>query len=151
VLADLVTKRGGALARSPAEIAAADGAFVALVVEDDGPLPALARLPGREPPAYLLKQGLVGGPEGSEGCRPVDPAVVARALDAALADRVEWEVDPDFGFLVAAAVPGIEAPDDGLLMPRFLYARNGRVYEYAEHVPRVREERSELLALVAAP
>ena len=67
-----------------------------------------------------------------------------RALDAALAGQVEWEPDPDFGFELPMAFPGLE-PDERLtLVPRFLYARTDRVYEYAAMVPRA------LAALAAA-
>ena len=72
---------------------------------------------------------------------------VASVLDAAaLRIRVEWETDPDFGYEVAAAVPGIEPPEDGLLMPRLLYTRADRVYEHAAIVPRVRSEVAALIA-----
>jgi ATP-dependent phosphoenolpyruvate carboxykinase len=149
MLAELVRDRGGAVVASPGD--AADAPFLAVLVEDDGLLPALAKLPAGDPDTYLLKEGLVGGPEGRPGCRRVEPEIVARALDAALAGKVEWEQDPDFGYLVAAAIPGVEPPDDGLFLPRFLYARNGRVYEHAEMVPRVREERAALLPAGAGP
>jgi hypothetical protein len=70
----------------------------------------------------------------------IEERLVASVLDAALAGGVEWEVDPDFGYEVAASVPGIEPPDDGLLLPRLLYTRADRVYEHAAIVPRVRAE-----------
>jgi phosphoenolpyruvate carboxykinase (ATP) len=109
----------------------------AVLVEGDGLLPAVARLgDGR----YLLKAGRVGGAEEDAGSLPIAGALVRRVLDAAAAGRVEWEVDPDFGYEVAASVPGIEPPEDGLLMPRFLYTRADRVYEHAAIVARVRDE-----------
>ena len=73
---------------------------------------------------------------------------VAAVLDAAMAGRVEWETDPDFGYEVAASVPGVEPPEDGLLLPRLLYTRADRVYEHAATVPRVR---AEVVALTAPP
>lgn len=143
MLDELVRERGGVACRSPDELAAAAPArFAALIVADDRLLPALARLAeGR----YLLKQGLVGGPEGEPGARSVEPELVARVLDLALAGEVEWERDPDFGYDVAAVVPGVGPPDDGLLLPRLLYARNGRVYEHAALVPGYRSERAAIL------
>jgi ATP-dependent phosphoenolpyruvate carboxykinase len=67
-------------------------------------------------------------------------------LEAAIAGLVEWETDPDFGLEAPAAVPGV-APDDLLtLVPRFLYARTDRVYEYAARVPEVRGEMAALAA-----
>ena len=59
---------------------------------------------------------------------------------------IEWEDDPDFGYRAAAGAPGIEGRDRFLLIPRFLYARTERVYEYAALVPRLRRERAERLA-----
>ena len=67
-------------------------------------------------------------------------------LDAALAGTVSWETDPDFGYEVAASVPGLESPEDGALMPRLLYTRADRPYEHAAIVPRVRAEVAALIA-----
>jgi ATP-dependent phosphoenolpyruvate carboxykinase len=111
-------------------------------VEGDGVLPAVARLAGG---AYLLKAGRVGGAEGEAGSREIPASLVERVLDAALADDVEWERDPDFPYEVAARVPGVEPPDDGLLLPRFLYRRADRVYEHAAIIARVREDVVRLL------
>jgi phosphoenolpyruvate carboxykinase (ATP) len=87
----------------------------------------------------------VGGPEGEPGSRPITEDLVGRVLDAAAAGEVEWEVDPDFGYEVAAKVPGVDPPEDGLLMPRFLYTRADRVYEHAAIVARVRDEVTRLI------
>jgi hypothetical protein len=115
----------------------------AVLTDGDGIVPAVARLgEGR----YLLKAGRVGGPEGSPGSLAIEVALVAAVLDAAAAGTVEWEIDPDFGYEVAASVPGIEPPEDGLLVPRFLYTRADRVYEHAAIVPSVRDEVAALVA-----
>ena len=114
-----------------------------MLVEGDGVLPAIARLDrGR----YLLKAGRVGGAAGSAGSAPITHELIAAVLDAEAAGRVEWETDPDFGYEVAASVPGVEPPDDGLLLPRLLYTRADRVYEHAAIVPRVRAAVRELIA-----
>jgi ATP-dependent phosphoenolpyruvate carboxykinase len=96
---------------------------------------------------YLLKAGRVGGSEGETGSLAISEALVASVLDAALGADVEWERDPDFGYEVAAEVPGVEAPQDGLLLPRLLYRRADRVYEHAAIVPRVRREVARLTAI----
>jgi phosphoenolpyruvate carboxykinase (ATP) len=70
-------------------------------------------------------------------------------LDAIGAGTIEWELDPDFGYRVAAAVPGIEGRDRFLLIPRFLYARTERVYEYAALVPELKRERAAKLSALA--
>jgi phosphoenolpyruvate carboxykinase (ATP) len=57
---------------------------------------------------------------------------------------IEWERDPDFGYLVASSVPGID--DGDVLQPRKLYERTGRLAEYEAHVDRLKRERAEFLA-----
>ena len=56
---------------------------------------------------------------------------------------ITWTDDPDFGYEVAEAVPGID--DSELLQPRRLYERQGRTGEYAELVERFKAERVEFL------
>jgi ATP-dependent phosphoenolpyruvate carboxykinase len=113
-----------------------------LLVHGDGLLPAVARLDAGR---YLLKAGRVGGAEAERGSMAISEEFVARVLDSALAGDVEWEQDPDFPYEVAAALPGVAPPEDGLLVPRFLYRRADRVYEHAALVPRVRDEVARLL------
>jgi phosphoenolpyruvate carboxykinase (ATP) len=69
----------------------------------------------------------------------------AAILDAIAAATIEWEDDPDFGYRVAAAVPGIEGRERFVLIPRFLYARTDRVYEYAALVPEIKRRREDRL------
>jgi len=57
---------------------------------------------------------------------------------------IEWERDPDFGYLVAAAVAGID--DIEILQPSRLYERTGQAAEYAELVARFKRERAEFLS-----
>jgi len=116
-------------------------------VEGDGLLPALARLGER---VYLVKSGRIGGPPEETGSMAIEEDFVAAVLDAALAGRVGWEPDPDFGYEVAGAAPGVEPPADGLLLPRLLYARADRVYEHAAMVPRLRPDVAALVASAAA-
>ena len=59
---------------------------------------------------------------------------------------IRWDRDPDFGYEIAAAVPGIEGDDDLLLRPRALYDRQGRGAEYRAIVERLRVERREYMA-----
>jgi phosphoenolpyruvate carboxykinase (ATP) len=63
---------------------------------------------------------------------------------------IEWEADPDFGYKVAARVPGIDAEDLPVLQPRLLYAEQGRSEEYARWVTRLKSERSEFLSTYAS-
>jgi phosphoenolpyruvate carboxykinase (ATP) len=145
--------------------------FVAVLGRDDGVLPAVAglepaqavahltladtgpvvtraadanrfleRLQASHVDPYLLKAGRVGGTD-PEGSVEIEAEHAAAILNAVLAGTVEWELDPDFGYRVAAEVPGIEGRDRFLLIPRFLYARTERVYEYAALVPELKRER----------
>ena len=52
----------------------------------------------------------------------------------------------DFGYDVAASVPGIDAADGDILRPRELYERLGRIDEYTNWVERLKRERGEFLA-----
>jgi phosphoenolpyruvate carboxykinase (ATP) len=145
--------------------------FVAVLRRDDGVLPAVAalepaqavahltladtgpvvtraadanrfleRLQASHVDPYLLKAGRVGGTD-PEGSVEIEQEHAAAILNAVLAGTVEWELDPDFGYRVAAEVPGIDGSDRFLLIPRFLYARTERIYEYAALVPELKRER----------
>ncbi len=87
-----------------------------------------------------MTAGRVGGAESEPGSREIPAALVRRVLEAAIAGLVDWEVDPDFGFEAPASLPGLDHDDLLTLVPRFLYARTDRVYEYAAMVPERREE-----------
>jgi len=124
-----------------------------LTLGDTGPVvtraPAanhfLKRLHASGTDAYLLKSGRVGGADPERSIE-VTGDHAAAILDAIVAGTVEWERDPDFGYRVAAVVPGIEGRDRFLLLPRLLYARTERVYEHAALVPELRRERVEHLS-----
>jgi phosphoenolpyruvate carboxykinase (ATP) len=174
-----VRERGGASLTSLAGAETPDLAearFIAVIVHDDGILPALAgldpaqaaaylalagggpagdraaganrfleRLRAGTTGAYLLKRGRVGG-QDPERSIEIAEAHVTPILDGIVSDEIEWEQDPDFGYRVAAALPGIDGRDRFLLIPRFLYARTERVYEYAALVPELKRRRAEALA-----
>jgi phosphoenolpyruvate carboxykinase (ATP) len=93
---------------------------------------------------YLLNTGRVGGGDEDERSKKVrikhSSAIVKGIADG----TIEWERDPDFGYLVASSVPGID--DEEVLQPRKLYARTERVDEYSAHVTRLKAERAEFLA-----
>ena len=112
-------------------------------IEDDGVLPLVARLSG-EPPRYLLKSGRVGGPEAAPGSRAISDGERERALEAAKQPGAEWEVDPDLEVeLLASGAPGVA---EELLIPRFLYRRADRIYEYAASMPEAKERFRRLIA-----
>jgi phosphoenolpyruvate carboxykinase (ATP) len=92
---------------------------------------------------YLLNTGRVGGPEDDERSKKVrikhSSAIVKGIADG----TIEWERDPDFGYFVAASVPGID--DVEVLQPQKLYERTGRADEYRALVERLKAERAEFL------
>ena len=111
-------------------------------VEDDGLLPIVARI-SAEPPRYLSKSGRVGGPEGERGSLAISDAQRERALEAARAPSAKWEEDPDLGIeLLVSGAPDL--PEE-LLIPRFLYRRADRIYEYAAAMPDAKRRFSELI------
>ena len=66
------------------------------------------------------------------------------AIVKAIAEgTIEWERDPDFGYLVASSVPGIDETE--ILQPRRLYSEQGRDDEYRALVERFKAERVEFL------
>jgi phosphoenolpyruvate carboxykinase (ATP) len=100
-------------------------------------------------PAYLLTAGRVGGGAEEPRSREIAPALVARVIDAAIAGEVDWEADPDFGYELPMDLPGLGRDERRVLVPRFLYARTDRVYDYAAMVPRLRRERAARLDAIA--
>jgi phosphoenolpyruvate carboxykinase (ATP) len=91
---------------------------------------------------YLLNTGRVGGPEDmrSKKVRIKDSSAIVKGIAEG---TIGWERDPDFGYFVAASVPGID--DDEVLQPRKLYERTGRIDEYEAHVDRLKAERAKFL------
>jgi phosphoenolpyruvate carboxykinase (ATP) len=93
---------------------------------------------------YLLNTGRVGGPDEDERSKKVRIKHSSAIVKGIAEGTIEWERDPDFGYLVAASVPGID--DDQVLQPRRLYERTGRIDEYRAHVERLKTERAEYLS-----
>jgi phosphoenolpyruvate carboxykinase (ATP) len=88
---------------------------------------------------FLLNTGRVGGREDDERSKKVKIPHSSAVVKAIAEGTIDWTEDPDFGYLVAEAVPGIEDPE--LLQPRRLYGRQGRQAEYADMVARFKAER----------
>jgi phosphoenolpyruvate carboxykinase (ATP) len=93
---------------------------------------------------YLLNTGRVGGPEDDERSKKVRIKHSSAIVKGIAEGTIEWERDPDFGYLVAAAVPGID--DEEVLQPRKLYERTGRADDYQAQVERLKTERAEFLS-----
>jgi len=93
---------------------------------------------------YLLNTGRIGGTDADDRSKKVSIAHSAAVQSGIVDGTIAWEVDPDFGYEVATAIPGVD--DDELLQPRKLYERQGRTDEYAELVTNLKRERAEYLA-----
>jgi phosphoenolpyruvate carboxykinase (ATP) len=92
---------------------------------------------------FLLNTGWIGGGGDLRSKKiriPQSSAVVKGIAEG----TITWERDPDFGYEVAVAVPGIDDPE--LLQPRLLYERQGRTSEHQAIVEQLRQERAENLA-----
>jgi len=90
---------------------------------------------------FMMNTGWVGGDDADEREGRALKVKIrhSSAILQALADgSIEWVADPDFGYEVARAIPGV--PEE-ILQPRKLYESQGRGEEYREWVRRLREER----------
>jgi phosphoenolpyruvate carboxykinase (ATP) len=92
---------------------------------------------------FLMNTGRVGGPEGEADSKKIAIEDSGAIVEAIAEGTIEWERDPDFGYEVASAVPGVS--DVEKLQPRLLYDRSGRAAEYGEWVAAFRTERVEFL------
>jgi phosphoenolpyruvate carboxykinase (ATP) len=92
---------------------------------------------------YVLNTGRVGGPDGDERSHKVRIKHSSAIVKGIAEGTIEWERDPDFGYLVAFSVPGIDEPE--VLQPRRLYEQQGRADDYRSLVERFKAERAEFL------
>src|SRR5215208_3461849 len=93
---------------------------------------------------FLLNTGRVGGPDGDDRSKKLRIPHSSAIVRAIAEGSITWDEDPDFGYQVAAEVPGIDDPE--LLQPRRLYERQGRTDEYRRQVERLKAERADYLA-----
>ena len=95
---------------------------------------------------YLMSTGRVGGGEDQPGSKKVKIPHSSAIVKGIAEGTIEWVEDPDFGYLVAASVPGIDAEDEDLLRPRELYSKQGRGEEFDRLVDNLKAERREYMA-----
>ena len=100
---------------------------------------------------FLMNTGRVGGAESVDGSKKVKIRHSSAIVKGIAEGTIEWERDPDFGYLVAAHVPGIDDDDLDVLQPRRLYEAAGRMDEYERHVAQFKRERAEYLGAVREP
>jgi phosphoenolpyruvate carboxykinase (ATP) len=106
----------------------------------------LELLDSRDLKVFVLNTGRIGGTDEASSKKVTIPYSSA-TVQAIAEDTIEWVTDPDFGYEIAAALPGIDDPE--ILQPRKLYERQGRLAEYDAMVERLKRERKEYLASFA--
>jgi phosphoenolpyruvate carboxykinase (ATP) len=92
---------------------------------------------------YLMSTGRVGGDEDDPRSKKVHISHSSSVVQGIVEGTITWKEDPDFGYLVAADLPGFDDPE--LLQPRSLYERQGRLEEYDAIVAQLDEERRDYL------
>lgn len=103
-------------------------------------------LAARPMEVYLMNTGRVGGPEGTPGSKKVKIPHSSAIVKGIAEGTIEWERDPDFGYLVASKVLGVSADDIDVLQPRKLYEASGRMAEYEAMVATMKQQRAEYMA-----
>src|SRR5215211_4828502 len=94
---------------------------------------------------YLMNTGTVGGKAEDERSKKVRIPHSSAIVEGIAEGTITWERDDDFGYLVAADVPGIDREDLDVLQSRRLYEAQGRLDEYKALVERFHRERTEFL------
>jgi phosphoenolpyruvate carboxykinase (ATP) len=94
---------------------------------------------------YLMNTGTVGGKGEDERSKKVRIPHSSAIVEGIAEGTITWERDDDFGYLVAADVPGIDREDLDVLQPRRLYEGQGRLDEYDALVERFHRERTDFL------
>jgi phosphoenolpyruvate carboxykinase (ATP) len=94
---------------------------------------------------YLMNTGRVGGPDDDDRSAKVRIPHSSAIVKGVAEGTIEWQDDPDFGYQLAASVPGIDSSDAAILRPRELYESQGRGDEYQKIVDRLKSERVEYL------
>ncbi len=95
---------------------------------------------------FLMNTGSVGGKADNERAKKVRIRHSSAIVKGIAEGTITWETDPDFGYQVAASVPGIGPEDLDVLQPHRLYEAQGRLDEYEAMVKRFKAERREFLS-----
>ena len=94
-------------------------------------------------PVHGTNTGRIGGGDDHPGSKKVTIPFSSAIVQGIVEGTIEWSEDPDFGYEVAASIPGVD--DIEILQPRRLYARQGRTDEHDAMVARLKQERKEFL------
>jgi phosphoenolpyruvate carboxykinase (ATP) len=88
---------------------------------------------------FLLNTGRIGGDEKDERSKKVKIQHSSAIVKAIAEGTIKWEKDPDFGYLVATELPGLD--DRDYLQPKKMYERQGRMDEYNALVAKYNDDR----------
>ncbi|MGZ4807942.1 MAG: phosphoenolpyruvate carboxykinase [Thermoanaerobaculia bacterium] len=92
---------------------------------------------------YLMNTGRIGGDEKDDRSKKVRIQHSSAIVKAIAEGTIRWTKDPDFGYLVATEVPGLDDAD--YLQPKKMYERQGRLEEYRQLVAKYINERREYI------
>ena len=95
---------------------------------------------------FLMNTGWIGGDDAAEKqgrAKKVKIPISSAVVKAIAEGTMTFDPDPDFGYGLATAVPGID--DAEFIRPVLLYERMGRGEEYREAVARLKKDRAEFL------
>ncbi|HEY4463457.1 MAG TPA: phosphoenolpyruvate carboxykinase [Streptosporangiaceae bacterium] len=104
----------------------------------------LELLDGHALHAFVLNTGRVGGGDGHPDSKKVTIPYSSAIVQGIVEGTIEWAEDGDFGYEIAASVPGVD--DIEILQPRRLYERTGRADEYDAMAGKLKRERGQYLA-----
>ena len=93
---------------------------------------------------YLMNTGSVGGSVEAGG-KKVGIAHSSAVVKALAEGTIEWVECDDFGYQLAAKVPGFPEQDSELLQPKEKYEADGKSAEYRELVSQLKGDRVEFL------
>ena len=129
----------------PDDVAPAE--YLLILNRNENIVPGVARLDRDQAAAYFMlgeTTGTSAGGKDEAESKKVTIPYSSAIVEAVVSGTIEWTTDPDFGYEIAASVPGID--DIEILQPRRLYERQGRMDEYNGMVERLKRERKEYLA-----
>jgi phosphoenolpyruvate carboxykinase (ATP) len=92
---------------------------------------------------FLFNTGYVGGGENSSQAKKVTIKDSSSILEGILQNSISWKEDSQFGYFIAAEVPGMS--DEDLLLPQLLYSKQKREAEYSAIAEKIQTDRKEYL------
>jgi len=93
---------------------------------------------------FMMNTGRVGGPEENNISKKIKIPHSSAVVKGIAEGTIQWEQDPDFGYMIASSVPGIK--DIEIIQPKKLYERTDRLDEYNKIVEKLKKERLEYFA-----